>query len=470
MPFHWTSLFRRRVSKNFSLVRKTRTTQENTYRRFLSAFLLAGALLAGESSGIFRLSPAWAGAPTGTVSSPVSALTLDQAIRLGLARNPGLQQDRARIARDQARFVQAGELKDPMLVVGEQYFPINFNMGASVLTMTTVGIRQDLQPWGKRALLRQSAVHEEKAAHWNLEDKKALLVRNIRIAWLDLYQAKQEEGILRSIGALWEKAFQAALGRYRQGSVEESDALLAQYQKDAIRDKMEQLRIREEKSLYRLMNLLHVNRPFRISLEEPHFPDPLPESVLLKRINHHPAIESGVSQDNAQKFRVRSAEKDKIPAVSVEGDYSYFMGPNLITSTPNLYSVLLSFNLPVRPGERQDQKVAEEEDTLNILEADLETMRQRFIEEIRDSEGYYRHLLSRAAILERVLIPEAKRNEEAALAGYATGTLEMGRVLSSMEKIQNVKLKALSVRVDRLKTSAELAYLSGTLQGGHHEP
>ena len=470
MPFHWTSLFRRRVSKSFSSVRKVRTDQEKNYRRFLSASIIAGGLLAGEMSGIFQLPPAWAVAPTSPVRSEISALTLDQAIHLGLARNPELEKDRARIAREHARSVEVGELQDPKIVLGEQYFPINFNFGASVLSMTTVGIRQDFPSWGKRALLRQSEVKEEKSAHWNLEDQKALLVRNIRLGWLDLYQAKKEEGILRSIGALWEKGFQAALGRYRQGTGAESDVLLAQYQKDAIRDKMEQVRIREEKSLYRLMKLMHVTRPFRISPEEPHFSEPLPESVLLKRINHHPALESWAAKDDAQQIRIRSTEKDKIPAVSVEGDYSYFMGPNLITSTPNLFSVLLTFNLPVRPGERQDQKVAEKERELEILESDREAARQRLIEKIRDSEGTYRHLLRRTVLLDHLLTPEAERTAEAALADYATGTLEMGRVLSAMEKIENVKLKVLSVRVDRLKTSAELAYLSGILQGGLHEP
>ncbi len=470
MPFYRISLFERRASKTISHFCKAPTNQENTYRQFLCASFVAGLLLAWTSSGILRVPPVWAGPPPGSTTSTLPVLTLAQAIRLGLTRNPGLEGERARILRDQARSVEVGELQDPRIVVGEQYFPFNFNMGTSVLTMTTVGVRQDFPPWGKRALLHKNAANEEKAARWNLDDKKALLVRNIRISWLDLYQARQQESILRSVGALWQKAFQAALGRYRQGTGSESDVLLAQYQKDSLRDKMEEIRIGKEKSLHRLMNLLHVARPFRISSEKPRIPDPLPESVLLKRINDHPAIEYGVSKDNAQEFRVRSAERDKIPAISVEGDYSYFMGPNLITSTPNLFSVLLTFNLPVRPGERQDQKVAEEEHTLNMLEAGLETKRQRFIEEIRDSEGIYRHLLSRTAILDRILVSEARRNVEASLAGYETGTLEMGQVLSAMEQVENVKLRALSVRTDLLKTSAKLSYLSGILQGGLHEP
>jgi outer membrane protein TolC len=470
MPYYRISLFRRSASERVSPVCKAQTNQENTYRPFLFAPILAGGLLAWAISGIFRLPPVWAGASSGSVTSNIPALTLDQAIRLGLARNPGLEEERARIARDQARSIEVGELQDPMLVVGEQYFPIDFNLGASVLTMTTVGIRQDFPPWGKRTLLRQSAVEQVKASRWVLEDKKALLVRNIRMGWLDLYQARQEKGILRSIGALWEKAFQAALSRYRQGTGAESDVLLAQYQKDAIRDEMEQVRIQEGKSLYRLMNLMHVTRPFRIASEEPRFPEPFPESVLLKQINDHPALESQEEKDGAQQIRIRAAEKDKIPAVSVEGDYSYFMGPNLITSTPNLFSVLLTLTLPVRPGSRQDQRVAEEEHTLELLEAARETKRQQFIEEVRGSEGTYRHLLERTAILDRVLIPEAERNVEAALASYATGSLEMGRVLSAMEKVENVKLRALSVRIDRLKTRAELSYLSGILQGGLHEP
>lgn len=470
MLFNGVPLFDRRGSRNFCTVCKNQNNQEKTCRRFLFASIFTGILLSWALSGIFWLSPVWASAPSGSINSNIPSLTLDQAIRMALVHNPGLAEEQARVALDQARSIEVGELQDPMLVVGEQYFPISFNMGASVLTMTTVGVRQGFPSWGKRTLLRKSAVTEEKAARWNLYDKKALLVRNIRIAWVDLYQGRQTEEILQSTVFLWEKAFRAALVRYRQGIGGESDVLLAQYQKDVIQDALERVRIREVKSLYRLMDLMHVNRPFRISSGEPHFPDPLPESVLLERIDNHPALESRNSKDNAQKLLVQSAEKDKIPAVSVEGDYSYFMGPNLITSTPNLFSVLLTFNLPVRPGERQDQRVAEEEHKLESLEAERETKRQRFIEEIRDSEGTYHHLLRRKVTLEHILIPEAKRNVAAALAAYATGTLEMGRVLSAMENVEDVKLRALSVRMDLLKTRAELSYLSGNLQGDSNEP
>jgi cobalt-zinc-cadmium efflux system outer membrane protein len=421
------------------------------------------------ATSVWAKSPSVSTTPPST-TSVLPAITVDQAIRLALARNPELARERARMARNQARSVEAGELPDPMFVVGEQYFPIDFKMGESALTMTTVGLRQEFSPWGKRSLLRQSAVTEEKASRWDLEDKKVLLVRDIRLAWLDLYRTGRTEVLLRSIGSLWEKAFQAALARYRQGIGSESDVLLAQFQKDEIRDKQERLGIQEEESLHRLMRLMRVSRPFRISLEEPHFPDPLPESVLLARLNTHPALKSQKEKDTAQEFRVRSAQKDKIPAVSVEGDYSYFMGPNLITTTPNLFSVLLTFNLPVRPGERQDQRVAEEEQELEILKTDREATRQRLIEKIRDSEGAYRHLIRRTVLLDRVLLPEAKRNVDAALAGYATRTLEMGRVLSAMNKVEKIGIRTVAVSIDRMKTVAELSYLAGVLQGGRYEP
>ncbi|EQD50565.1 outer membrane efflux protein, partial [mine drainage metagenome] len=167
------------------------------------------------------------------------------------------------------------------------------------------------------------------------------------------------------------------LTRYRQGTGTESDLLLAQFQKDNLRDKQEVLHVQEQESLHRLMRLAHISRPFRIAEEEPHIPAPLPEATLLNRINKHPSLKSRQAEDTAQEISVQAAKKDRIPAFSVEGDYSYFMGPSLITSTPNLFSVVLTMNLPIRKGERQDQKIREEESALESVEAQREDLRQK---------------------------------------------------------------------------------------------
>lgn len=402
--------------------------------------------------------------------STLPVLTIDQAIRQALEHNPALAGERARINRDQARAVQSGELPDPKLVVGEQYFPINFNLGASVLTMTTVGIRQDFAPWGKRDLLRRSSTTVVRASRWDLDDQKNRLVRDIRILWADLYLDRKEERSLRKTRLLWEKVFRVSLARYRQGTGSASDVLSAQFQKDSLQDKEDQLRIRDSKYLNQLMERMHTSRPFRISDDAP-LPGPsVPYASLVKRLDRHPALQRMKSLEEAQKLQIRAARKDKIPAVSVEGDYSYFMGPNLITQTPNLFSLLLSFNLPVRPGERQDQRIAEEENQLEIRVAEQEHLKQHFLEKIRETETIDRLLEKRIRLYDRVLLPEARRNMEAVLAGYSTGTLKMEGVLSAMQNVQKVEIGVWDARSEHLKSRAELAYLSGIFQGGIHEP
>ena len=402
--------------------------------------------------------------------SPLPILTIDQAIRQALDHNPALAGERARIDRDQARAVRSGELPDPKLVVGEQYFPINFNLGASVLTMTTVGIRQDFAPWGKRDLLRRSSTTVVRASRWNLDDQKDRLVRDIRILWADLYLDRKEEHSLRTTRSLWEKVFRASLARYRQGTGSASDVLSAQFQKDSLRDTEDQLRIREAKHLNKLMERMHTSHPFRVSDDVPSFPPSLPYASLVKGLKRHPALQRMKSLAEAQKLRVRATRKDKIPALSVEGDYSYFMGPNLITQTPNLFSLLLTFDLPVRPGERQDQRIAEEENQLEIRESEREHLKQHLLEKIRENATIDHLLEKRIRLYDRVLLPEARRNMEVALAGYSTGTLKMERVLSAIQKIQKVEIGIWSVRSEYLKNRAELVYLSGIFQGGIHEP
>lgn len=477
MAFFWILFFVGTPPKGFiSFKTRQQLAIRNVRNRVaLPLICMAGLLHAISMPWSLKASPAWAESPPALKvfphpAPPLSVLTLDQAIRQALDQNPELARDKAVIARNKARSVEASELPDPRIVIGEQYFPISFDMGESLLTMTTVGIRQDFSPWGKRALVGRSSLKKETASRWELEDKKASLVRNIRIAWLDYVRARRTRDFLKSIGSIWEKAFQAALVRYRQGIGPESDVLSAQFQKDDIRDRQEGLRIQEEESLHRLMRLMHVSRPFRISSEEPRIPDPLPEAVLLERLDAHPALVSRDAKDASQVLLVRAAEKDKIPAFSVEGDYNYFMGPSPITATPNLFSLVLTFNLPVRPGERQDQKIAESEHELEALEAERESLREKLIEEIRNTEEVYRLLERRAVLLRQDLLPETKRNMEAALIGYKTGTEGMGQVLSAMEKVETTGIRELSNRIERLKAKAELSYLAGATQGGSREP
>ena len=411
---------------------------------------------------------AWAGESI-LQKTDIPVLTIDQAVSQALQKNPALAKDRARMNREKTLSIQAGELPDPKLVLGEQYFPISFNMGQSLLAMTTVGLRQSFSPLGKRDLLRKGFIREESASRWNLEERKLRLVRDVRLTWLDLYRNTRTEILLRSIGLLWQEAFESALARYRQGTGSESDLLLAQFQKDNLKDKEEALEIQTEESLHLLMRLMHRSEPFRVSDEEPKFPVPLSESLMLTQINLHPALKSSAEQNAAQALRVQAARKNKIPAFSVEGDYSYFMGPSLITSTPNLFSVVLTMNLPVRPGERQDQKVQEEEADLESFEAQREELRQNLAQEIRDDESGYRHLSHRARFFDLRLLPEAHRNAEAALNDYSTGTVHMGRVLESMKKVEDIELQALDIRIEKFKEMAKLDYLNGRLQGGSHE-
>lgn len=96
-------------------------------------------------------------------------------------------------------------------------------------------------------------------------------------------------------------------------------------------------------------------------------------------------------------------------------------------------------------------------------------MRQKLAEEIRDSESSYLHLSHRELFFDHLLLPEARRNVEAALNDYSTGTVHMGRVLESMKKVEDAELQDLDIRVKKMKEMARLDYFRGRLQGGSNE-
>src|SRR5690348_2483051 len=95
------------------------------------------------------------GAVAVTAHAAQSPLTLEAAVRQGLARAPLLDARSADIRAAREEAVRAGRLPDPSLTAGLSNYPVTgaeaFNLRADGMTMRTIGIGQTIPSRAARA-------------------------------------------------------------------------------------------------------------------------------------------------------------------------------------------------------------------------------------------------------------------------------------------------------------------------------
>ena len=81
-------------------------------------------------------------------ATPVTDVSLGQAIQLAVQRAPSLQARDARIGSAEQEAARAGALPDPMLTVGINNMPVTgadaFDTQADLMTMKMIGLRQEI--------------------------------------------------------------------------------------------------------------------------------------------------------------------------------------------------------------------------------------------------------------------------------------------------------------------------------------
>jgi hypothetical protein len=103
---------------------------------------------------------------------------------------------------------------------------------------------------------------------------------------------------------------------------------------------------------------------------------------------------------------------------------------------PDLFSVMVMVDLPIFPGDRQSRRLEEEHAAWT-----------------RTGERLERY--------EKLLIPRARENTEAALNAYQSERGDFTALLRARISELDTRLDALRLRVDRAKARAGLLYLAG---------
>jgi outer membrane protein TolC len=386
--------------------------------------------------------------------TPAQSLTLAEAERLVLERAPTLARARSNMAAAAERAVAAGRLPDPQLALGVINVPTDsFSLRQDDMTMRMVGLRQAFPPSGTLNARTRRAEQEHGREQARVEAERRGLLKQVRAAWLERYYAERALAILDDTRRLARRDLEAAEARYRAAQEMPRTVLVARQVLARIHEREPMLRAGAERARATLARWIGT------SATDP-LPDALPELPAPRAFEatRHPEWLAAQAEAEAMHAEVDMARAEYQPGWMFDLSYGFRRPMPDGTERPDMVTAMVTLDLPILPGKRQDRRLAESAARETAARHESEDKRRELEAMHATMRAEHDALAARARIIEEQLLPDIRREAEVTLAGFAR---EQSMLREARMKQLEAELELLRLRVDLAKTRAELLYLTG---------
>lgn len=381
-------------------------------------------------------------------------LLLEDAVAMAVADNPGLAAMKIRAEVLAAIPAQRSSLPDPRLSLNVLNLPADsFDFTQEPMTQLQIGFSQVLPFPGKLALQAAAAEHETIAARWEVDEMRLTLVRDVKIVWWNLFFTDRALEIVDRNVELMRQFVDVAQTKYKVGKGLQQDVLLAQLELSKLHDKGIGLRGLRRGQAARLNALLDqpmnspVQLPQRIAEKLTEISNE--EGLIALATKSRPMLAVRQSNIDAARARLGLAKKDYSPDFMLGASYGYRGGENIDGSDrADFLSVMLSMNLPIYAGARQDKVVDQRTSQVLLNQYRLDDARGMVAVEVSQALADYQRSREQASLLKQGIIPQAGQTVASMLAGYQVNKVDFLNLVRTQVTLFNYETqywKALSL-------------------------
>jgi outer membrane protein TolC len=373
-------------------------------------------------------------------------LSLEAARARALDNNPGLAEMGERYTALLEAVPQQGALPDPVVSLAAANFPWDdFDRNQENMTQLQLGVSQTFPFPGKRDLATEAAGYEAEAALHTVDEMRLHLAKNVALTWWELYYLDRSLETVQRNQTLLRQFVEVARTKYEVGSGLQQDVLLAQLELSRLLDqaiRVEALRDERAIRLNLLMGELPEN-PVDLPAGRPGELKPLvPQSVLYERATRtRPLLESQRAEIRASESRLELARKDYYPDVTVGVRYGNRDEDDFGQSRQDFLSVMLSVQVPLYAGSKQDRQVGQRERELAQSQYALSDERNRVLSAIATAATDYRRASEQLELFDKGIIPQARLTVESMLAGYQVNEVDFLNLVRAQVTLLNYELQ-----------------------------
>jgi outer membrane protein TolC len=425
-------------------------------------------------------------APLYAKANTQSSITLEDALNTAQKNDPWLHGNQLQQQAMEHKSVAANTLPDPKVSVGLMNLPTDgWDFAQEGMTQFKVGVSQ-MFPRGD-SLAIQSKQLSLAATQFPLqrEDRKAQLISTVTQLWLDAYLAQKTIALIKQDSVLFEQMAEVAKASYSSvvGKTRQQDVVRAQLEMVQLEDRLTVQKQMLETALAQLNEWLYqfdaqqLAQPMRFDNQKPVIsvaqalpniklafaellkPEHYVRHELAKLLLNHPANRAiDVKQQVAEQGIALSKEQYQ-PQWGVNASYGYRDDMPSGMSRADLFSVGVSFDLPLFTEHKQDQQVAAAIAQSQAVQTDKLLMVKMMISAVEKELKQLNRLSDRQTLYKNQLLQQTHYQAEAALTAYTNDDGDFAEVVRARIAELNARIAALKIDVDALKVVARINYL-----------
>ncbi|MCP4975269.1 MAG: TolC family protein [Maribacter sp.] len=414
-------------------------------------------------------------------------LTLEQAVKAAQRNDPWLIGNQHSQSAVETMSIAEGTLPDPKMSLGVANIAIDtFDFNQEAMTQFKVGLSQ-MFPRGNSLELKKKQLQLIGSQYpLQRENRRAKIAVIAAKLWLDAYKAQESIALIENDRVLFEQLADVAEASYSSavGKTRQQDIVRAQLELTRLDDRLTLLKQKQEMTIQQLSQWLseymgeseseyNLNASFNLSSfiltrELPNIgmlqanlinaQDTVLPQELFKYFAQHPAVKALDQKIKASKTGIDLAKQKYKPQWGVSAGYSYRGEAPTRIERADLFSIGVSFDIPLFTENRQDKQVQSATYKSAAVKTEKWLLIRKMIASFETSQAQLFRIIDRQKLYQKRLLPQMHEQAEASLTAYTNDDGDFAEVVRSRIAELNASIDALEINVDKQKTIVELNY------------
>jgi outer membrane protein TolC len=390
------------------------------------------------------------------------SLSLPEAERLALERDPAAQGFTARAEALRAEAVADGQLPDPKLRFGLENVPTrDFSLDAEPMTQLTVGVVQEFPRGDSRALRERRTLALAGGEEAKRAERRLQALRDTRRAWLDTwYQSRALEAVHASRD-LFERSVAITEEQYAAGRESQQAVLEARMELARLADRENSVQAALDTARAELARWIGTDAERPLPPDEVPLPPVEPLAVLQSRLPQHPALGGDAAEILAAETETQLARQEYKPGFALDLSYGKRFGEDAGVARSDLVTAMVEMEMPLFTGKRQDQRLAASQRTADAARNARDDRLRELRARVESAWSTWQRLGERLERYRREVVAQAALNATAADHAYRNRTAGFDTLVRAQLADLEARLEALRLESERGQVQADLAYFGG---------
>ncbi len=414
-------------------------------------------------------------------------VTFKQAIKVAQKNDPWLNGNQHQQEAIESSSVAANTLPDPKISLGMVSLPTDgFDFNQEGMSQLKVGVSQII-PRGDTLEIRSRQLKIKSQGYpFQRENREAQVAVTVGQLWLNAYRVQESVTLIERDRSLFlqladvaEASYSAALGRTRQ-----ADIIRAQLELTHLDERLDVLA--QEKNKYEgelsqwlinpLLGLENVDFSADLALHDIKLGQQIPRIDLLQKdlvyagkwhkpeqlvtyFTQHPAVIALDKRIESTRTGIALAKEKYKPEWGVNADYGFRGDDPSGSSRADLFSVGVTFDLPLFSENKQDQELKSAISQTESIKTEKLLLLRQFISNYSSTKGRLLRLEDQQKLYREKLLPQMYEQADASLTAYTNDDGDFAEVVRARIAVLNAEIKILTIDVEQQKLLLELNYL-----------